>query len=437
MNDSRNYIQTPRKVQYTYRQCVAIEQLTQLQKLGCLLCLSITIGLAHALQDIQIIGGVNAANPKIAIVDFTGDKPNQESNIAHIIATDLAITGEFTVKQYPNTTSIESSVKYIITGSATDGNINFALMGRNVAPQTNTSLNLKYTHDIRKAAHTISNTAYQKITHTHGIFTTKIAYIVQKGSAYTVYVSDYDGYNQQNVFSSNYPVTSLDWDSIGNLLSYASFELGKAVVYVQDLRQGKRDIVANFDGSNSSPAFAPGGKLAVTLSKDYGSHIYLVNNASFHKTSTAASLINFGTIDTEASFASNGNMLFTSDHDGSPQIFMSNIHNSKPIRLTTNLGKYNTTARFSHDASKITFISHKDSALRVYIMDLVSKAAYPISLSTALDMAPNFAPNDKLVLFSSNKDSIYIANTTGTIQTRLNKISGNGTVIDQRWANNY
>jgi hypothetical protein len=52
-------------------------------------------------------------------------------------------------------------------------------------------------------------------------------------------------------------------------------------------------------------------------------------------------------------------------------------------------------------------------------------------------MAPSFAPNDKLILYSSNGNSIYIGNSTGTIQTRLNKASGSGTVIDQRWSNNF
>ncbi|MBP9743436.1 MAG: PD40 domain-containing protein, partial [Burkholderiales bacterium] len=203
--------------------------------------------------------------------------------------------------------------------------------------------------------------------------------------------------------------------------------------YVQDLYKANRYIISNFSGSNSSPTFAPdGSQLAVTLTKDYGSHIYLINNHRFTTHSNAVSLINFGTIDTEASIGKNGSIVFTSNHDGGPQIFMSDLHGSAPARLTVNLGNYNTSAKLSHDLSKITFINRNYGVLKTYVMDLATKAAYPVSLNSSLDMAPSFAPNDKLILFSSN-GSMYVANTLGTMQTRLNKI--NGEIIDQAWAN--
>ena len=50
-------------------------------------------------------------------------------------------------------------------------------------------------------------------------------------------------------------------------------------------------------------------------------------------------------------------------------------------------------------------------------------------------MAPSFAPNDRLVLFSSDK-TMYITNTTGTTQAKLNNINY-AQIIDQRWSDNY
>lgn len=409
-------------------------------KLMILIIGLVTVGTVHAVQDIQIVGGTNAGNPKIAIINFTGDSVNDDTNVSRTVANDLSITGEFTVKQYPDATNIEPGTKYIISGTVSGSNINFKLASNELAKKSDQlDQNISFQSDIRKAAHTISNNAYQKITNIKGIFTSKIAYIVQNGSTYRVVISDYDGYNQKNIFSDSHPVISLAWDNSGKLLSYVSFETGKPVVYVQNLYQAKRYVVANFDGSNSSPAFTPDGRLAVTLSKDdKGSHIYLVNNGNFQSTSAAINLIpDFGSIQTEASFANNGNMVFTSNHDGGAQIFMSNVRGATPSRLTVNLGRYNATPRFSHDASKITFVNRNAGVLKAYLMDLATKVSYPVSLQTSSDMAPSFAPNDKLILFSSNGDSIYIGNSTGTIQTRLNKISGNGKIIDQSWANNF
>lgn len=410
-----------------------------LRKLIIAVCLIFGLSVSYAIQDIDIVGGNNAGNPKVAVVNFSGDSQDN-SGIATIIADDLSITGEFTVKRYQDASNVESgSVQYVITGSVNnDKSITFNLVSTTAKPAISLNQQITFNADTRKAAHTISNNIYKKITNVNGIFTTKIAYIINSGGSYQVIISDYDGYNPKEIFSSSSPITSLAWDASGRLISYVSFESGKAVVYVQDVYKAKRYKVADFTGSNSSPAFTPDGKsLAVTLSKDYGSHIYLVNNSSFTHNTVAKSLIGgFGSIDTEASFSNNGQMVFTSNHDGGPQIFLSNLQGVSPSRLTVNLGKYNTTARFSHDASKITFINRNGGVLKTYVMDLATKAAYPISLNTGLDLSPSFAPNDKLILYSSNGNGMYIGNTTGTIQTRLNKIVANS-IVDQRWSNNF
>lgn len=397
--------------------------------------LLITIALAD--QNIEIIGGNYAGNPKIAIVNFSGDGSNA-NNVTDIISNDLNITGEFSVKEYSSINAVESSNQYIITGTVeSNSNITYQLMANT---GTNTLiLNQKLTFkaaDLRRAGHLVSNGIYHQLTNSPGIFTSKIAYITQKGSTYKIIISDYDGYNQKVLVSVNAPLTSLAWDKSGKQLAYVSFESGKPVVYVQDLYQAKRYSVANFSGSNSSPSFTPNSSaLSVTLTKDDGSHIYLVDNSEYKKGVSARSLISFGSIDTEANIASNESTVFTSNHDGGPQIFMSNLHGMPPVRLTINLGNYNTTPRFSHDLSKITFINRNSGTLKTYVLDLATHTAYPVSIKTNLDLSPSFAPNDKLILFSSD-NRMYIVNTTGTSETKLNSITGE-IIIDQSWANNF
>ena len=396
---------------------------------------------AHADQNIEIVGGNAAGLPKIAIVKFENDAPG-DNNLTDVIANDLLITGEFSVKEYDNADQIESTAQYIISGNVTtnadnSSTLNYRLSNNLLesAPSLvsqNVTINPQ---DIRKAAHKGSNAIYKKITNVPGAFTSKIAYILQNKKQYQIIVADYDGFNQKTIISTHAPLISLAWDASGQQIAYSSFESNKPVVYVQDLYKVNRYPVANFSGSNSSPAFSLAGsaQLAVTLTKDYGSHIFLVNNAPFSKNSSAATLINYGSIDTEASIGKNGSIVFTSNHDGGPQVFMTDMKGSTPVRLTVNLGKYNTTPRLSHDLSKITFINRNSGTLKTFVMDLATKSAYPVSQSTSLDMSPSFAPNDKMILFSSN-GFMYLVNSTGTTQTRLKKI--NGEIIDQRWANN-
>jgi TolB protein len=391
----------------------------------------------NADQNIEIVGGSSAGLPKIAVVNFDNDV-NGDNNISDIITSDLTITGEFSVKKYATSDEVESSVQYIVSGAIESNQVSFKLTnntgvsgGKILASQ---SFNFN-PNNIRKAAHTNSNAIYKQITNVPGIFTSKIAYILQSGNQYSIVVADYDGYNQKTLLKAKSPIISLAWDNAGQQLAYATYELGKPVVYVQDLYKVNRYIVSNYSGSNSSPAFTPdASQLAVTLTRDYGSHVYLVNNQPFKNHGAAAKLINFGSIDTEASIGKNGSIVFTSNHDGGPQIFMTDLRGSPPVRMTLNLGNYNTTPHLSHDLSKMVFINRNYGTLKTYVMNLATKSAFPVSMNSSLDIGPSFSPNDKLILFSSNS-SMYIVNVTGTTQTKLNQISGN--IIDSSWSNSY
>lgn len=409
-----------------------------MKKILLLSVLATCFASSYADQNIEIIGGSGSGNPKLAIINFDND----DGSIVDEITNDFKITGDFNVINAVSKDAIDPSVKYIISG-AVAANPTTGQSSISYTLSSNESNNLILSKSIefndnskRKAIHSIDNNIYKAITQTPGIFTSKIAAATKNGSKYSLIISDYDGYNPKTLLSTNRPITSLSWNNSGNSISYVTYEKSKPVVYVQNLSAGTRYEVANFNGSNSSPAFTPNNQqLAVTLSKDYGSHIYLVSNKPYSSISRAIPLINYGTIDTEADIAKNGKMIFTSDHDGGPQIFMSDLYGSAPARVTQNLGKYNTTGRFSNDASKITFINRDSGTLRTYVMDLTTKSSFPISQGTGHDLSPSFAPNDKLVLFSSD-NFMYISNITGTTQTKL-KSPIFGQIIDQKWAKDF
>ena len=73
------------------------------------------------------------------------------------------------------------------------------------------------------------------------------------------------------------PIISPAWSPNGKELAYVSFEKQKAVVFVQTVATGERRAIADFRGSNSAPAWSPDGQtLAVTLSRDGGSQLFLI-----------------------------------------------------------------------------------------------------------------------------------------------------------------
>ena len=128
-------------------------------------------------------------------------------------------------------------------------------------------------------------------------------------------------------------------------------------MYVQSLYTNQRLVLANFRGSNSAPAWSPDGKqLAVVLTRDGGSQIYLVRPDG-----SGIRRITFsGVIDTEPNFSPDGQyLLFTSDRGGSAQIYRMPVEGGTAQRMTFGEGS-NYSPRHSPDGKSFVF-AHRAS----------------------------------------------------------------------------
>jgi TolB protein len=180
-------------------------------------------------------------------------------------------------------------------------------------------------------------------------------------------------------------------------LAYVSFENKKPVVYVQSLRDGSRRAVAAFKGSNSAPAWSPDGKrLAVTLTRDAGSQIYLIDADG----SGLTRLTRSGAIDTEPVWSPDGQWIyFTSDRGGSPQIYRVASSGGDARRITFE-GTYNVSPDVSPDGRYLAYIQRDGGRFRVVLHELASNQVRALT-DSAHDESPNFAPNGQLLLYAT------------------------------------
>ncbi len=383
----------------------------------------------YADQSIEIIGGkLNNQKPTISIYT-NGNTGNHliDSNIINTIERDLSTMGEFEIKR--NFGDIDSSdiSDYIVTINLQPAAVKYKIISRmnldRILGYNSMALESK-----NITAHKIANAIYQYITHIPGCFLDKIAYVALYNDKYHLVISDYDGYNPKIILTSNAAIHSISWSQNKQQISYVSFESGKPVIYIQDIYHAKRYVVSNFKGCNSSGRFIKNDKLLVTLTKDSGSHIYVIDNKP--NAQNADLIISYGSIDTEADIDSNNNIVFTSNHDSGAQIFMTNLYKRTTNRLTIDLGKYNTSGRLSHDGTKMAFIHRSNGMLQTYLMNLTDKTSNKIS-NTSMDIAPSFCSNDRLILFSS-EGRIYLTNLTGSKQTAIETINATD-IIDQQF----
>jgi TolB protein len=201
-------------------------------------------------------------------------------------------------------------------------------------------------------------------------------------------------------------------------LAYVSFESRKPVVYVHEIATGKRRLVANFKGSNSAPAWSADGKtLAVTLSRDGGSQLYLMDANGGEPRRLAQS----PSIDTEPTFTSDGKFIyFVSDRGGSPQIYRMPASGGAPERVTFS-GTYNISPSVSNDGKWLAYVSRVSGAFKLHVMDLASGTVNAITDSSA-DESPSFSPNSRLIIYATQqggREALMTTTLDGKIKARL------------------
>ena len=276
---------------------------------------------------------------------------------------------------------------------------------------------------LRNTAHKIADAIYEKMTGDVGVFSTRITYVVRRGTRFELQVADADGFGAQTVLASNEPIISPSWAPDGNRLAYVSFERKKPIVYIQSLLTGQRTVAANFKGSNSAPAWSPDGKrLAVVLSKDGNSQIYLINADG----SNVVRLTNTSTIDTEPNFSPDGQyVMFTSDRGGSPQIYRVPVSGGAPERLTFD-GSYNVTPRYAPDGKSFVFIQRTGGRFNMAVQDFVSKQTQLLT-ENGVDESPSFAPNGRIILYATEvkgRGILAAVSSDGRVRQRFSAESG-------------
>jgi len=408
------------------------------------LCIGLLVSAAASAQLSIEITGAGAQRIPIAIVPFPGQEALGSSDgqsLTGVVRADLERSGQFRGLEVPPLTPAPteaSVVSYpewkarladaVVLGSVAaraDGRFEVRFRLFDVVKQVPLG-GIAYTmarEQIRATAHRIADFVYEKLTGEKGVFSTRIAYVVKRGSRYELQIADADGANAQTALASFEPIISPVWSPRGRRLAYVSFEAKKPVVYVHTIADGKRQVAANFKGSNSAPAWSPDGrKLAVSLSREGGSQLFLMNpDGSGLKRLTSSSAI-----DTEPRFSPDGQWIyFTSDRGGSPQIYRMPSAGGDPQRVTFE-GNYNVTPRISPDGKTLAYIARHQGKFQVALLDL-SNRQVTILTDSDRDESPSFSPNGRMILLATvinGRGVLSAVSVDGRVKQRLTATSG-------------
>jgi TolB protein len=371
---------------------------------------------ASAAAQLSIeITGAGAQRTPIAIVPFAGDA-SIGASLTSVVRADLERSGLFRGLEVPPLSphpNENSPVNYgewrsrladaLVVGSVAanpDGRYEVRFRVYDVVKQAPLgAIAYVFTKDnSRAAAHRIADFVYEKLTGEKGVFSTQIAYVVKRGATYELQIADADGERAQYLLRSNEPIISPVWSPEGRRIAYVSFESKKPIVYVHHLSENKRQVIASFKGSNSAPAWSPDGKtLAVVLSVEGGSQIYLINSDG---SGARRRISNSNSIDTEPRYSTDAKWLyFTSDRGGSPQIYRMPSTGGEAQRVTFK-GSYNVSPRPSPDGRVLAYVTRDGGKFQVALLDLSNQQVQVITDSDR-DESPSFAPNGRMILLAT------------------------------------
>ncbi len=407
--------------------------------LGCCLCWP-------AVAQFRVdVSGIGVNQMPIAVSAFRGEDAAPQK-ISLIIQADLVRSGQFRGVDVslpgmdeivrPDMAALkQKSADSLVAGSVTrlaDGryDVRFRLWdvvrGQDLGGQSFSVT----PSDLRLAAHQISDFIFERLTGDKGVFSTRITYVTKSVQRFQLWVADADGENAQSALSSTEPIISPAWSPNGSQLAYVSFESRKPVIYTHDVISGKRRLIANFKGSNSAPAWAPDGRsLAVTLSRDGGSQLFSIDSNGGEPRRLAQS----ASIDTEPVYTPDGKSIyFVSDRGGAPQIYKMPVTGGNVERVTFS-GSYNISPSISPDGRWMAFISRVSGAFKLHIMELATGSISSLTDTTA-DESPSFAPNSRLIVYSTHqqgREALMTTTLDGKLKARLS--GQNGDIREPAW----
>ena len=193
--------------------------------------------------------------------------------------------------------------------------------------------------DLQDAVLRACDLAVEATLQIKGFFAGKLAYVRRQQGISEIYTSDLLFNRIQPLTADRALVASPDWSPDGTKLIYTTYhKTGFPDIYMIDVSNRRRIPIANFGGTNSSPAFSPNGqRIAMSLSGKGNSDIF-ISNANGKK---PRAITRKKSIETSPSWSPDGRWLvLESDMPGKPQLYEISSSGGPMRRLPTNISGY-------------------------------------------------------------------------------------------------
>lgn len=345
-----------------------------------------------------------------------------------ILIADLDFTGLIRVLPAPSGTLPREAAAFIETRcSARDGGVQIRARLKDALTKSvilESAVRVTET-DFRVRAHEWADAVLLHLTGERGIASTRIAYIIKRGRAGTVTVSDIDGADVRRVSPDDSLNLSPSWSPDGRRLCYTSYASGRPRLAVFDLEAGRAARFAAAGGMQTSPAWSPDGKwIAFTLTTNGNSDLFCSDETG----GALRRLTDSPAIDCSPAWSPDGREIaFTSDRGGSPQIYLMDASGGNVRRLTWE-GGYNDSPAWSPKGDRIAYVTRDRTGFQVCVIDVNGENRIQLTDDPVSHEDPCWSPNGLHLAFSSNPGGrwdIFIMRQDGTGIFQVTRGGGN------------
>jgi TolB protein len=302
----------------------------------------------------------------------------------------------------------------------------------------------------RQIAHTVADAVHDQQRALKGVARTRLTFIsdrnnesvlgtVEKRQVKEVYVTDYDGANQQRITTTRQLNLNPTWSADARAIAYAAYrnnlapDIFLSFIYtgvLQNLTKGRFP-----SGGASLPVFSPDGKQILFHATAEGASapdLYVMNVDG----SNPRRLTTHPDSDTTPTWSPSGTQIaFTSDRTGRAQIFLMNADGSGLQRLNIPDGEADRATWAPAPYNEIAYTARTGPGYDIKVHELTTGVTRQLTFGEGTNESPSYSPTGRHLAFTSTRSGNVHVFTIARDGNGIRQITRAGNNQTPDWSN--